>query len=96
MRGGCLKRNGNVQSAVWLLQVVFLGFLPAVAINEEYARGQLNRLRRGEAPDDQWREPQRVVADQDAIKAPDGCGGFSDLYHFSRLGRCLMGIENWE
>jgi len=38
-------------------EAVFLGFLPAVALNQSYARAQLKAFRAGVPPSDQWIEP---------------------------------------
>jgi hypothetical protein len=62
-------------------EVVYVGFLPDVPINRAYARIQLERMRAGKVPDDQWHEH----GDRQECS-----------YSFSELGRKLMGIDPWD
>ena len=61
-------------------EVVYIGLLPHVEINQQYARGQLEAYNQGNVPTDQWHE----------CKNKQPCH-----YNFSSLGRKLMGIDNW-
>lgn len=62
-------------------QVVYIGLLPAVPLNREYAQTQLLRYQCGELPNDQWHS-------QKGLQHCD--------YEFSELGRKLMGIDDWQ
>jgi hypothetical protein len=63
-------------------EVVYLGFLPAISLNKEFAADQLRRYREGGIlPAGFWQK--------------SGMKQSCD-YSFSPLGRKLMGIEPWE
>jgi hypothetical protein len=61
-------------------EVVYLGFLPDVPLNREYARNQLALYLRGDVPTDQW---HKCTEKQD------------NVYEFTELGRKLMTINQW-
>ena len=61
--------------------VVYIGLLPAVAINERYVQEQLRRYQAGLLPTDQWHDST----------ARQECD-----YQFSELGKKLMGITAWD
>lgn len=61
-------------------EVIYLGFLPAVPLNEAYARDQLSRYLSGSLPADQWHESRMT---QECV------------HEFSELGRKLMSIDPW-
>lgn len=70
-------------------EVVYLGYLPDVPLNREYASKQLKRFARGDPPDDQWIHR----------KDDEGGGPASKRlpeYEFSQLGRRLMGADSWD
>lgn len=68
----------NLSSAT--RQVVYIGMLPAVAINKKYAERQLQRMREGLLPNDQWHSSKQAAT----------CD-----YEFSALGRRLLAIDPW-
>ena len=61
-------------------EVVYIGLLPHIDINQQYARSQLEGYNQGNVPTDQWHE----------CKTKQPCD-----YNFSPLGRKLMGIDTW-
>ena len=61
-------------------EVVYIGLLPHIEINQHYAFHQLEAYNQGNVPTDQWHE----------CKNKQPCD-----YHFSSLGRKLMGIDTW-
>lgn len=61
-------------------RVIYLGLLPAVELNRQYAKDQLEKYQRGELPIDQWHSQ----------KGRQKCD-----YEFSELGRKLMTIDEW-
>ena len=62
-------------------EVIYLGFLPYVDINFQFAREQLRRMEAGETPVGQW--------GGDAL-------GHACSFKFSDLGRKLMLLDNWD
>lgn len=61
-------------------QVIYIGLLPAIELNKQYAKDQLERYKRGELPVDQWHSQKGLQL----------CN-----YEFSELGKKLMTIEEW-
>jgi hypothetical protein len=61
-------------------EVVYIGLLPHVPVNGQYAADQLVKFGLGEVPSDQWHEH----------KERQPC-----TYEFNPLGRKLMGIDPW-
>jgi Protein of unknown function (DUF1479) len=61
-------------------EVVYVGLLPAVAINKRYAQDQLQRYIVGDVPSDQWHEHEHR----------QHCS-----YEFGSLGRRLMAMDEW-
>mmetsp|Transcript_17430 Transcript_17430/g.17520 ORF Transcript_17430/g.17520 Transcript_17430/m.17520 type:complete len:377 (+) Transcript_17430:221-1351(+) len=62
-------------------EVVYIGLLPGVPLNAQYAENQLDRYRKGLVPDDQWHEHEDKQ---------------NNSYVFSELGMKLMKIIPWE
>jgi hypothetical protein len=75
--------NSYLNTSSTAREVVYIGLLPAVPINQQYAERQLARMRAGLVPDDQWVE--RAETDRQYCS-----------YEFSALGRKLMGIDPWD
>lgn len=71
-------RHNNTDSA---REVVYLGYLPDISMNKQYAFEQLIRYQRGNVPIDQW-------GDGDDIQMCE--------YNFSPLGRKLMAMDPYE
>lgn len=71
------RHNSTSQPRV----VVYVGLLPAVPLNAQYAQVQLERFHSGAVPTDQWHESTTTQK----------CD-----YVFSELGEKLMGIKPWK
>ena len=61
---------------------MYIGLLPYTQLNRSYAQHQLQQMRAGELPCDQWREGG--TASHCAVQ-----------YAFSELGQKLMAIKEW-
>ncbi|CAM9623358.1 unnamed protein product [Heterosigma akashiwo] len=75
--------NARRNDAAVPREVVYLGYLPDVAVNRAYAEHQLRRYRAKAVPDDQWHEAGEGAVEDE----PD--------FEFSPLGRKLMGIDRF-
>jgi hypothetical protein len=104
------KANGSVEEferlwgrppnkdCVWsgAREVVYLGFLPDVPLNREYAAAQLARFKSGQPPDDQWREHISSTTTE-TLRSSEQINTSTpvSVYSFSRLGRQLMAMDSW-
>jgi hypothetical protein len=61
-------------------EVIYLGFLPDVPINRQYAADQLKRYKIGQVPIDQWHKCNTLQRNS---------------FEFSELGRKLMLLDSW-
>ena len=81
--------NAKYNSGNEAREVIYIGFLPHVPLNERYAQQQLNDYKAGKNPSDQW-----VHNTNNGVE-----NGRSDedlSFKFSSLGEKLMGISEWE
>lgn len=67
--------------------VIYIGLLPAVPVNEEYCRKQLDNYSKGILPIDQWHEMRSN--NNNFLSQPQLCN-----YQFSDLGKKLMGLQS--
>lgn len=85
-RATTIESTGSVSSSGSIIEngsreCVYIGLLPAIPLNHQYAADQLEKYRNGILPNDQWH----------SAKDLQHCD-----HQFSELGRKLMSIDPWE
>jgi hypothetical protein len=80
------RHNGSIPRAV-----VYCSFLPGIALNERYARHQLERWLHGRTPNDQWIQ-EGDSSKRDGTKST---GLRARLAKLPELQRKLLAVEDW-
>jgi ectoine hydroxylase-related dioxygenase (phytanoyl-CoA dioxygenase family) len=73
--------NSRHNNSDTVREAIYIGLLPAIEMNKEYALNQLQDFLNGDVPRDQWHESSSKQ---------------STAYEFTQVGRKLMAIDSWD